>query len=69
MGTRVTVPLTCSSRANRRTQPPLLADITRLLGEGKLTHLVGPRCTLEQTAEAHRAVEGGAVGSVILELA
>ena len=43
-------------------------DITRLLKDRKLTFLVGPSFTLESTAEAHLAVEGGAVGNVTADV-
>ena len=43
-------------------------DITRLLEGGKLRHLLGPRFPLESAVEAHRAVEGAAVGNVILDV-
>jgi NADPH2:quinone reductase len=43
-------------------------DITRLLEGGKLQHLSGPRFPLESVQEAHRAVEGGAIGKVVLEV-
>jgi len=44
-------------------------DITRLLEGEKLRHLTGPRFPLESVQEAHRAVEGGAIGKVVLEVA
>ena len=46
-----------------------VADITRLVQQGKLTHLLGTRFPLDATAEAHRAVEGGAIGNVTLDVA
>ncbi len=46
-----------------------VADITRLVEAGQLTHLLGPRYGLESVAEAHRAVEGGAIGNVTLDVA
>ena len=45
-----------------------VADISRLLEAGKLTHLLGSRHPLESTAEAHLAVEGGAIGNVTLDV-
>ena len=43
-------------------------DINDLLGAGKLTHLLGPRFPFESTADAHRAVEGGAIGNVTIDI-
>jgi len=43
-------------------------EITRLLKDRKLTFLLGPRFTLESTAEAHLAVESGAVGNVTVDV-
>ena len=43
-------------------------DITHLLEQGKLQHLIGPRFPLESAVKAHQAVEGGAVGNVILDI-
>jgi NADPH2:quinone reductase len=43
-------------------------EITRLLEEGKLRHLFGPRFPFESVREAHLAVEGGAIGKVVLEV-
>jgi NADPH:quinone reductase len=44
-------------------------DITALLAGGKLRHLPGPCFPLESVREAHQAVEGGAIGKVVLEVA
>ena len=44
-------------------------DINRLVEQDKLTHLLGPRFPLEATAQAHQAVEGGAIGNVTLDVA
>ena len=43
-------------------------DINRLVDQNKLTHLLGPRFPLEASAEAQRAVEGGAIGNVTLDV-
>ena len=43
-------------------------DINGLLEAGKLTHLLGPRFPFESTADAHRAVEGGAIGNVTIDV-
>lgn len=43
-----------------------IADITSWLESSQLTHLTGPRFPLEQTTQAHRAVEGGAIGNVLV---
>ena len=43
-------------------------DINELLEAGKLTHLLGPRFPFEATADAHRAVEGGAIGNVTIDI-
>ena len=45
-----------------------VSDIFRWLEQGMLSHLLGPRFTLDSTAEAHRAVEGGAIGNVTLDV-
>jgi NADPH2:quinone reductase len=50
-------------------RPALLqaaADITRALKDGALTELPVTRFSLDQVAEAHDAVEAGAVGKVIV---
>jgi NADPH:quinone reductase len=44
-------------------------EITQLLEGGKLRHLLGPRFPLEAARQAHQAVEGGAIGKVVLEVA
>ncbi len=46
-----------------------IADITRWAESGALSHHIGPRFALEDTAAAHSAVEGGAFGKVIVEIA
>ena len=43
-------------------------DINELLEAGKLTHLLGPRFPLEAAADAHRAVEGAAIGNVTIDV-
>ncbi len=43
-------------------------EITRLLEEGKLRHLAGPHFPFESARLAHEAVEGGAIGKVVLEV-
>ena len=43
-------------------------DINRLVEQNKLSHLLGPRFPLEAAAEAQRAVEGGAIGNVTLDV-
>jgi NADPH2:quinone reductase len=44
-------------------------EITRLLEAGKLRHLGGPHFPLESVSQAHQAVEGGAIGKVVLDVA
>lgn len=44
-------------------------EITQLLEGGKLRHSLGPRFPLESAIQAHQAVEGGAIGKVVLEVA
>jgi NADPH:quinone reductase len=44
-------------------------EITPLLEGGKLHHLAGPHFPLGSAREAHLAVEGGAIGKVVLEVA
>ena len=43
-------------------------EITGFLEAGKLRHVLGPHFPLEATAQAHDAVEGGAIGKVILDV-
>ncbi len=43
-------------------------DITTLVGHGRLSHLLGPHFPLEAAAEAHKTVEGGAIGNVTLDV-
>ncbi len=45
-----------------------VADITRWLEAGDLGHHIGQRFTLAETAAAHRAVEAGAFGKVVVEI-
>jgi NADPH:quinone reductase len=44
-------------------------EITQLLEVGKLRHHPGPHFTFESVRQAHQAVEGGAIGKVVLEVA
>ena len=44
-------------------------EITRLLEGGKLRHLAGPHFPFESVRQAQQAVEGGAIGKVVLEVA
>jgi hypothetical protein len=44
-------------------------QITLLLEQDQLTHLLGPRFPLESVVEAHQSVEGGAIGNVTLDVA
>lgn len=41
-------------------------DLTEWLRAGKLSHDIGPRFALAETAKAHEAVEGGAIGKVLV---
>jgi NADPH2:quinone reductase len=43
-------------------------EISQLLEGGKLRHLSGPRFPFESVRQAHQAVEGGAIGKVVLEV-
>ena len=43
-------------------------DITRWLESGALSHLIGPRFPLDDVVQAHQAVEGGAIGNVIVDV-
>jgi NADPH2:quinone reductase len=43
-----------------------LRDITAWLQAGKLTHDIGPKFALAETVRAHQAVEGGAIGKVLV---
>ena len=44
-------------------------EISELLAGGKLHHLAGPHFPFESVVPAHQAVEGGAIGKVVLEVA
>ncbi len=46
-----------------------MTDIGTWLAAGELTHRIGPRFPLEETAAAHRAVEEGADGKVLVDVA
>ena len=46
-----------------------IADITRWAESGELSHHMGPRFALEDCAAAHAAVEAGANGKVIIQIA
>lgn len=43
-------------------------DVGRWLEAGRLSHQLGPSFPLERIADAHEAVEAGAVGKVVVEL-
>ena len=43
-------------------------DINRLVDQNNFSHLLGPSFPLEAAADAQRAVEGGAIGNVILDV-
>lgn len=45
-----------------------VASIAKWLGQGKLSHHLGAKFSLEETAAAHEAVENGAVGKVLVEI-
>lgn len=44
-----------------------VADITKWLAAGRLTHLVGQRFALDDIVAAHEAMEGGAYGKVLID--
>ena len=46
-----------------------IADITRWAESGALSHHIGQRFTLEDAAAAHEAIEAGAFGKVVIEIA
>lgn len=47
-----------------------IARLNGLLERGALQHSIGPRFALEQTVQAHLAVEGGqAIGNVVIDIA
>ncbi len=47
-----------------------IARLTDLLERGALQHSIGPRFALEQTVQAHLAVEAGqAIGNVVIDIA
>ena len=43
-------------------------DVTRWLEAGALSHHIGPHFPLEEVVQAHEAVEGGAIGNVIVNV-
>ena len=45
-----------------------VADINRWLEAGELSHHIGRRFSLDEIVAAHEAVEGGAVGKVLIDL-
>jgi NADPH2:quinone reductase len=45
-----------------------VTDITEWLAGGQISHHIGERFGLDEIAAAHQAVEGGAVGKVLIEL-
>ena len=45
-----------------------IADITRWLEAGALSHHLGPHFPFEEIVQAHEAVEGGAIGNVIVDV-
>ncbi len=46
-----------------------VSDITRWLTAGALSHHIGPHFPLDEVIQAHQAVEGGAIGNVIVDVA
>jgi NADPH2:quinone reductase len=47
-----------------------IAELTKLLAEGRLIHTVARRLKLDDIAEAHDAVErGDLIGNVVLDIA
>jgi len=47
-----------------------IARLTGLLERGALQHSIGPRFALDQTVQAHLAVEAGqAIGNVVIDIA
>jgi NADPH2:quinone reductase len=44
-----------------------IEDFTQWMEDGRLTHDIGERFPLSETARAHQAVEGSAVGKVLVE--
>jgi NADPH2:quinone reductase len=46
-----------------------VGDVTKYLTEGQLVALPELHFTLEQTGAAHDAVEGNAVGKVLIDIA
>jgi NADPH2:quinone reductase len=44
-----------------------IEDFTQWMAHGRLTHNIGERFPLSETVKAHQAVEGGAVGKVLVE--
>jgi NADPH:quinone reductase len=44
-------------------------EITQLLEGRKLRHFAGPHFPLESVRQAYQAVEGGAIGKVVLDVA
>ena len=50
------------------TKKAAVDDITQWIANGQLTHLHGPHFGLDQAADASRAVESHAIGTVMLDL-
>ena len=46
-----------------------ISDITRWLEGSALSHQIGPHFPLAEIVQAHQAVEGGAIGNVIVDVA
>jgi NADPH2:quinone reductase len=44
------------------------SDITRWMAEGQISHHIGESFKLADIVAAHQAVEGGAVGKVLVEI-
>jgi len=58
-----------SRSTSRQAVEQAVADLTTALAEGSLRELPVHRFTLDRIADAHDAVEGDAVGKVLIDLA
>jgi NADPH2:quinone reductase len=69
MGRNVTIRLVLLYTISDEEKRQACRDIVRAIEEGALTHSVGARLPLEETATAHELVEsGGAIGNVVIDL-
>jgi len=66
--TNVTIHMVLVYDMPERAKTDAVADITRWLSQGKLSHFPGPHFPLQQLKEAHLAVQNGAIGKVVVDI-